>query len=94
LAAVLIHALISVLVQVAVGLLSGDWVIGGVVLAAFYVGRELTQAEYRWIEQYGWGLRSNMPWWGAFDRRVWGVKSVLDFVLPALAVAVVAILRS
>ena len=27
--------------------------------------RELAQAEYRWIEQFGAGVRANMPWWAA-----------------------------
>lgn len=50
--------------------------------AAFYIGREHAQAEYRWIDAYGNGHRDNMPWWGGFDPRVWDRKSLLDWLLP------------
>lgn len=53
--------------------------------AAFYVGREHTQAEYRWIDAYGGGRRDAMPWWGGFDPRVWNCKSLLDWLLPVCA---------
>ncbi|MBM7405697.1 MULTISPECIES: hypothetical protein [Sphingomonas] len=65
------HILVALLVQSAVGLFSGNWWAGAGVASTYFISRELAQAEYRWIEQFGHGLRSNMPWWGPFDRRVW-----------------------
>jgi hypothetical protein len=89
----MIHSLIAAALQVVVGLLTGDWLTGGAFAVGFYVGREHAQAEYRWIERYAGGARTLMPWWGGFDHRVWGRKSVLDFALPAIAVGLIAFLR-
>lgn len=60
----------------------------GALAVAFFIGREITQAEYRWIERYGQGQRANMPWWGGFSPRAWTYKSVLDAVLPLIVVLV------
>jgi len=78
----MIHALITIAIQAAIGHLTGNWLVGGLFAAGFYTGREHAQAEYRWIERFGGGRRANMPWWGGFDRRVWNAKSVSDFALP------------
>ena len=67
-----------------------DWWLGAAFGAAFFIGREIAQAEYRWIEAYGEGKRANLPWWGAFTPKAWTVKSVVDFVAPAAACAAVA----
>lgn len=57
---------------------------------SFFIGRELCQAEYRWISTYGAGLRANLPWWGCFDPRVWrSLDSTLDWVAPTVALAAV-----
>lgn len=85
------HIIIALAVQALVGLTTGDWWAGAAWGAGFYVGRELAQAEYRWIETYGQGRRANMPRWGAFDPRVWRkLDSWLDWALPAAAVVLVA----
>jgi len=77
------HPLFSLLVQLAlIGLTRNPWY--GVAAASFYLGREHAQAEYRWIERYGFHKRSNMPLFGAFDLRVWDLHSVTDMVLPVL----------
>lgn len=52
--------------------------------AAFFLGREHAQAEYRWIDAYGGGQRANMPWWGGFDPRAWTFKGLMDWLLPLL----------
>lgn len=82
-----IHAAVAVAVQVAVGLALGDWISGGVAACVWWLAREHTQAEYRWIEKFGKGLRANMPQWGGFDYRVWNTASALDFVAPVIACA-------
>lgn len=79
------HVLITMLVQLGVGLGFGRWLLGGALMSFFYLGRELAQAENRWIATFGEGLRENMPPWGGFDPQIWNVKSLVDFGLPALA---------
>lgn len=79
------HVLITMLVQLGVGLGSGRWLLGGALMSFFYLGRELAQAENRWIATFGAGLRENMPLWGGFDPQIWNMKSLGDFALPALA---------
>ena len=61
--------------------------------AAFYVGREFTQAEYRYINNICIvHKRENMPWWGGFYYKVWNVKSFLDFFLPCVVSVVMFVL--
>lgn len=87
----MIHTLIALVLQLALATLTGNaWY--GVATAAFYVGRELAQAEYRWIERYGLGLRANLPFTGQFDPRVWTLKSLSDMLLPLAATTLVAAL--
>jgi hypothetical protein len=50
--------------------------------AVFYIGREFTQAEYRYITQYCNGKRANMPWYGGFLFKAWDTKGMLDWMLP------------
>ena len=83
------HAAISLVIQALVGLLTGNWWLGGLVACTWWVAREHTQAEYRWIEKYGQGKRANMPDWAGFDYRVWNVPSLLDFIAPVVACSIV-----
>jgi hypothetical protein len=81
------HLFVAVLMQAVIGLLTGNWWAGAAAGAFFFVGREHAQAEYRWIETYGSHRRAYMPWWGWFDRRVWGLHSLWwNMILPALVV--------
>ncbi len=90
----LAHAAIAVVVQCAVGLVSGMWGTGGAIGCMWFIAREHTQAEYRWIAQFGAGKRANMPWWGGFDWRAWNLPSLLDWLVPVLACAVVYFLST
>lgn len=85
------HPLGSLALQITLGLLTGNYWYG-VASSLMFVGRESAQAEYRWIERYGFGRRANMPWWGRFDRRVWDVHSMTDWLLPIIFTTVVAVL--
>ena len=51
--------------------------------AAFYVGREVAQAEYRYIEAHG-GKRDECPWYCGLLPSAWTVKGMLDWMLPVL----------
>jgi hypothetical protein len=65
----------SVFVAASIGYFFGYAIEGAVLMMTFFVGRELTQAEYKWIQRYGLGRRYNLPWWGALDPRVWDTHS-------------------
>ena len=77
------HAILSVVVTILASFV-GNVFIGALLISGFYIGREVTQAEYRWISQYGAGKRANMPWWGGFDPRAWNRKALLDWILPVI----------
>ena len=55
-----LHALCAVAAQVLVGLFTGNWAYGAIAGCTFFIAREHTQAEYRWIEMFGHGKRMNM----------------------------------
>lgn len=89
----MMHALYSLVVQAIIGWLTGDWWLGAITMSAFYISRETTQAEYRWIEQFGAGRRANMPWWGRFDLRVWPkLTQWTDWIGPIGATCAVALI--
>jgi hypothetical protein len=86
------HLAIAILIQVIVVLLLRSWAAGAATACAWSVSREITQAEYRWIEHLGDGLRANMPWWGGLDLRVWqSWHSWLDWIVPCAAVVAIAL---
>ncbi|MFM1649102.1 hypothetical protein ACJ5N2_14600 [Aeromonas salmonicida] len=78
------HAIAAVTAQIFVGMTVGMWGIGAALGCLWFIAREHTQAEYRWIELFGHGKRANMPWWGGFDWRVWDVASLLDWLVPVV----------
>lgn len=83
------HAAATAVSQIAIGVLTGNWWVGGLLGICWFVAREHTQAEYRWIEHRGEGLRANMPWWGGFDPRVWNLASIFDFLAPIIAAVLI-----
>ena len=86
------HIVVAILIQLLVRIISGSWTAGAAAACAWFMSRELAQAEYRWIEQFGAGLRANMPWWGGFDLRVWEKADPwLDWILPSAVTCAVAI---
>lgn len=84
------HIIPALLVQLLLS--SFGWWLGALFAIGYYLGREMAQAEYRVINEYYHGKRADMPWWGAFQARAWTMKSVLDWVLPSLAVTLIAVL--
>lgn len=85
------HLVIAVLVQFVVARLTGNWWLGAALASTYFFGREIAQAEYRWIEQFGGGRRSNMPWWGPLDLRVWSTPDQwLDWIGPLAATSAIA----
>ena len=88
----ILHALCAVAVQVLAGLFTGNWAYGAIAGCTFFIAREHTQAEYRWIEMFGHGQRMNMPWWGGFDPRAGDVARLMAFGVPGVACLLVWLL--
>lgn len=87
------HIAVAVILQIGIALLFRSWKAGSAAAIFWVVSREIAQAEYRWIEQYGDGLRANMPWWGGLDYQVWQrLDPWLDWVLPCAVTLTIAIL--
>ena len=59
--------------------------------AAFYCGREHSQAEYRAINSFYGGKRATAPWWCGFDPAAWDAKSVADWLGPVVVAIVVSL---
>ena len=78
------HSAYALLFMAIIGLLTGNWLAGVCFGAAFFLGREHAQAEYRVIEHFYEGKRANMPWYGGFEPRGWDMKSMLDWILPTV----------
>jgi hypothetical protein len=88
----LLHAACAVFFQVVIGLITGNWIIGATIGCTFFIAREHTQAEYRWINKFGKGKRENMPFWGGFDIKVWDIACVMDFFVPISACILVVLI--
>jgi len=85
------HPFMALVMQAAIGLLTGNWWAGAALASGYFVSREIAQAEYRWIETYGHGLRANLPWWGWADVRVWPkLDQWLDWIGPVVVTVAVA----
>lgn len=87
------HSLIAAAIQTFIGILTGRWWVGGALPSCYFIGRELAQAEYRWIEELGTGQRVDMPWHAAFDPRVWqNADQVADCLGPAILSLTIALI--
>ena len=89
----LAHILLALVIQLIVGVSFRSFPAGAAAASAWAIAREITQAEYRWIEQFGSGLRANMPWWGGLDPRVWQSPDAwFDWTIPCVTVVLVALI--
>lgn len=89
------HVLIALLLQIGTVRIVGSWPAGACVASAWAVAREITQAEYRWIDAFGHGLRANMPWWAGVDYRVWlQTDPWLDWLVPCALTIGIAVLTA
>ena len=85
------HVALAIALQLVVARLCRSWTAGAAAASLWSISREITQAEYRWIEAYGHGLRANMPWWGGVDPIVWHkLDPWLDWIVPTLVVFAIA----
>jgi hypothetical protein len=89
------HLAIAIALQLLVVAGTRSWWGGAFAAAAWAISREVTQAEYRWIEHHGGGLRANMPWWGGFDPIVWQKADPwLDWIVPTALGMVIALIAT
>ncbi len=64
--------------------------IGCFAAAAVCIMREITQEEYRWIEQFGHGLRANMPGYAGLQVWQWNAHSISVTVIAIAASLILA----
>lgn len=84
------HIAVALLIQFVGRVTHKSWSAGAFAAASWAISREITQAEYRWIEAFGGGHRANMPWWGGLDAAVWNkVDPWLDWMVPCALVTVI-----
>ena len=89
------HLALAVGLQLLVVAATRSWWGGALAAGAWAISRELTQAEYRWIEHHGGGLRASMPWWGGFDPIVWHKADPwLDWIAPTLLAVAIALVAT
>ena len=89
------HTMIAILIQLATVQVGFDAWTGAASGTWYFIGREYAQAEYRLIEHHYGGKRANMPLLAPLRvSRAWDVKSILDWVLPTIAVVAVAVFWS
>lgn len=87
------HLAFAIVIQLIVATACRSWLAGAWSASAWAISREITQAEYRWIESHGHGLRANMPWWGGLDLRVWQhLDPWTDWLVPTIATFAIALL--
>lgn len=72
------HAGYAVLMQVVIGLITGDWFAGTCFGIAFFIGREHAQAQ----DRLGYTFKSTFQ---AFDVTKWSLDSKLDLLFPVIA---------
>lgn len=90
----MIHVPIALTIQLCTWLFGFDLWTGAAAGMWYFIGREYAQAEYRLIERHYGGRRANMPTLAPLrEARAWDVKSVLDWVLPTIAVVAAALMR-
>ena len=79
----MIHGIISFLVAVVLAILNASFP-AYFCMPAFYLGREVAQAEYRYIETHG-GSRNDCPVMCGFLPSAWTAKGLMDWILPLMA---------
>ena len=61
--------------------------------AAFYVGREFAQAEYRYIKTFCGGKRENFNTIKVFSIDAWTLKGILDWTIPSFVAILFIIVK-
>lgn len=85
------HAVIALVIQLALMGFIGAWHAGGLAVALF-LGREIAQHEYKLGVERGWQWGQTLPvkWWEGVIRG-WTRDSAFDLLAPALICAALAL---
>jgi len=87
------HILICLALQGIGYALTKDPFIGAIAGIFFFLGREISQTEYRNIEASPSKLRKDMSVLGGFNPKYWTLKALLaDLTIPSLLVITIAII--
>ena len=76
------HAGFAALMQLVIGLVTGDWFAGACFGIAFFVGREHAQAQ----DKLGYTLKTTFQ---AFDVRKWSLDAQLDLLFPVVTCLII-----
>lgn len=87
------HSLYAILFQALGFLITSSLVPGAIFASGFFIGRELAQAENRYVKKYYSGARpESMRWWKALSLDMWSIESFFwDMLLP-ITITIIIIL--
>ncbi len=87
------HSLYAILFQTLGFLITSSLVPGAVFASGFFIGRELAQAENRYVKKHHNGNRpADMRWWKALTLDMWSIDSFFwDMLLP-IGITIILIL--
>jgi len=86
------HVWLTVLAMGITLLAFADPIIGGIAASAYYLGREMAQAEERYLTMHRTN-RENAPLYLGFLPESWNRKSMLDWMLPLVITLIVILLH-
>ena len=81
------HAGYAALMQLVIGLVTGDWFAGACFGIAFFVGREHAQAQAK----LGYTFKTTFQ---AFDVRKWSLDSQLDLLFPLVICLIILVIAT
>lgn len=79
----LMHIIIAITLQAIVGIISGDWLAGGLFASGLYFGREHAQREYKI------GDPSKLKGYEALDFFNWSTDAKLDLLGPVISTSII-----
>jgi len=88
----LTHSIGALVVQLPILYLTDNPWYGVVWAVGVYGSREVSQNEYKYIEEFCDNTRAKMPEYAGFLVNLWSVDSILDFICPVVATLGVAVL--
>lgn len=77
------HAAIAACIMAVIWFATNDTLAGAMAGSWFFLGREHSEAEYRWMDLHKTN-RTGAESIGAFSPDVWTIGSLLDWIVPIL----------
>ena len=81
------HAGYAAIMQLVIGLVTGDWFAGACFGIAFFVGREHAQAQAK----LGYTFKTTFQ---AFDVRKWSLDAQLDLLFPTIVCLIILVIAT